>query len=110
MASFEDLRRYALTLPEVREVPWYAETTLTARGKGFAYSWRGRALLRLGRERLEFLLEVRPDTFGKFALPGGNWASVDLAHLEEDELQGLVREAWAGVVPKKLARGLTSLS
>jgi hypothetical protein len=74
--------------------------------KGFAYSWQGGALLRLMRDRLEFLKEVRPDTFRTFALPGGNWAQVDLAQVEPAELEALVREAWAGVAPAKLRKSL----
>ena len=106
MASFEDLRRVALALPGVEEVPFQQERVLQVNRRGFAYSWKGGALMRLMRERLEFLREVRPDTFQKFALPGGNWAAVILADLDEDELEALVKEAWAGVVPKKLSRAV----
>jgi hypothetical protein len=104
VAGLEDLRRAALALPEVEETPWYAEFTWSARRRGFAYSWKGGALIRLGRERLQFLLEVRPDVFRRFALPGGNWAEVDISSLDVGELADLVREAWSGVVPKKLSR------
>jgi hypothetical protein len=109
VTTYADLRRAALALPGVEEVPFHpssSEWMLRVGKRGFAYSWQGGALLRLMRGRLEFLKEVRPDTFRTFALPGGNWAQVDLADLEEDELARLVREAWAGVAPAKLRKSL----
>jgi predicted DNA-binding protein (MmcQ/YjbR family) len=105
--TLADLERLALGLPQAEAVPFMpgsAEVMYRVGRKGFAYSWQGGALLRLGRERLEFLREARPGVFATFPLPGGNWARVDLADLDEDELRDLLREAWTGVVPKKLAK------
>ena len=109
MAGQADLHRLALALPRAEAVaftPGSPETMYRVGKKGFAYSWQGDALVRLGRERLEFLREVRPGVFARFPLPGGNWARVALAEVEADELAGLLREAWEGVVPKKLSRTL----
>ena len=111
MADFGDLQRLALALPQAEEVPFVPgspESMFRVGRRGFAYSWQGGALLRLGRDRLEFLREARPGVFEKFPLPGGNWARADLGQLDADELAGLLREAWTGVVPKKLSRSLAA--
>lgn len=106
MADRDDLRRAAMALPEVDEVPWYEESVWSVRKKGFAYSHRGGALLRLGRERVEFLVEADPDAFRRFSLPGGNWTEVDIGALEPADLARFTREAWAGVAPAKLRKSL----
>jgi hypothetical protein len=108
MADRDDLRRAAMALPEVDEVPWYDELTWSVRKKGFAYSHRGGALLRLGRERVAFLVEAAPDAFRRFSLPGGNWTEVDIGALDTADLARFTREAWASVAPAKLRKSLGS--
>lgn len=110
MADLDALRRACLALPEAVEVnapKW--EPTWTVRNKGFAYAWKGGALLRLGRHRVEFLIEAMPESVRRFSLPGGNWAQIDIAGLDEAALADLVREAWATVAPATLRRQLETL-
>jgi hypothetical protein len=106
VAGFEDLRAAAMALPEVDEVGWYDESVWSVRKKGFAYSHKGGALLRLGRERVEFLAEASPEAFRRFALPGGHWAEVDIGALEAADLARFTREAWTGVAPARLRKSL----
>jgi hypothetical protein len=106
MADRDDLRRAAMALPEVDEVAWYDESVWSVRKKGFAYSHKGGALLRLGRGRVEFLVEADPETFRRFSLPGGNWTEVDISGLEPADLARFTHEAWAGVAPAKLRKSL----
>ena len=57
------------------------------------------------KEWRDALIETEPD---KFMLPRAsdlryNWAVVRLAHLDRTELRELVVDAWAMVVPKRVA-------
>jgi hypothetical protein len=72
--------------------------------KAFALGWKGRAVLKLDRDHQELLFEARPDAFEPFRFGPNRWAYVELARLEETEVAELVREAWAGIVPKRVSR------
>ena len=109
MASFADLRRFGLTLPEAVEVEHYGDPWLVVRKKTFALwsSSHGRAIMKLDREHQQFLFDVRSDTFTPCKVgTGGIWSYVDLSKLTQKELRALVIEAWRQVVPKKLSRTL----
>jgi hypothetical protein len=109
VASFADLRRFGLTLPEAVEVVHLGEPWLIVRKKTFAL-WsasHGRAIMKLDREHQQFLFEIRSDTFTPCKVgTGGIWSYVDLSKLTQKELRALVIEAWSQVVPKKLSRTL----
>jgi hypothetical protein len=107
MATFDDLRRFALTLPEAVEVAYRGEPWLVVRKKTFAlWSGReGRAIMKLDREHQQMLFDVRPDTFTPCKVgTGGVWSTVDLAKLTKKEVEALTLEAWTQVVPKKMSR------
>ena len=107
MTSFDDLRRFALTLPEASEVEYRGDPWLVVGKKTFAlWSGReGRAIMKLDREHQRMLFDVRPDTFTPCKVgTGGVWSTVDLAKLTKKEVEALTLEAWIQVVPKKLSR------
>lgn len=105
MASFDDLRRAALALPEVHEVIYKGEPWLQVGKKSFALQSRGRVIMKLERGHQDLLFEARPSTFQPCRVgTGGVWSYVALEDLETDELAALVREAWSMIVPKKLSR------
>src|SRR5919198_5147774 len=107
MVTVDDIRAVALALPRTTEgfvrgqVKFYIgrivylaisrdESTL-----GFAFPKEWRAAL----------VESEP---GKFSLPSQSdmryhWVHVDLAAIEADEMRDLVEDAWAFVVPKRVA-------
>ena len=107
MVTSEDVRAIASTLPRsyevlvrgrvkfrVGQIVWLAlsrdETEL---GFAFPKEWR------------QALVESEPE---KYRLPGEsdlrfNWAVARLAAIDADELQELVLDAWAMVVPKYVA-------
>ena len=65
----------------------------TVMGFAFPKEWR------------EALVEAEPD---KFSLPSGgdmryHWVHVRLAAIDADEMRDLVEDAWAMVVPKRVA-------
>jgi hypothetical protein len=63
-----------------------------------------RTILKLDKTHQEFLFEVRPQVFRKCRVGTGYWSYVDLGGLDDAELAGLVLEAWASIVPKKVSR------
>ena len=107
MATFEQLRRFALTLPEAVEVEYRGAPWLIVRKKTFAL-WsasENRAIMKLEREHQQFLFEVRSDTFAPCKVgTGGIWSYVDVAKLGKKEVEALALEAWTQVVPKKTSR------
>lgn len=72
--------------------------------KTFALFTGGRAILKLDRAHQELLFEIRPETFQPCKVATVHWSYVRLEHLEADELDALVVEAWSGIVPKKVSR------
>jgi hypothetical protein len=107
MVTVEEIRAVALALPRTTEgfvrgqVKFYIgrivylaisrdESTL-----GFAFPKEWRAAL----------VESEPE---KFSLPSlsdmrYHWVHVDLAAIDAEEMRGLVEDAWAFVVPKRVA-------
>ena len=107
MATFGQLRDFALTLPEAVEVEYRGDPWLVVRKKTFALwsSASGRAIMKLEREHQQFLFDVRSDTFTPCKVgTGGTWSYVDVAKLTTKEVEALALEAWTQVVPKKLSR------
>jgi hypothetical protein len=107
MVTIEDVRAFAMGLPRTTEglvrervkfrigrivyVAFSRDETLM----GFAFP----------REWREVLVDSEPD---KFMMPTGgdlryNWVVVRMAAIDEAEMRELVLDAWAMVVPKKVA-------
>ncbi len=107
MVTLDDARSFALTLPRTTEgvvrgrlkcrvgrivyLDFSADETVM--GFAFPKEWR------------ETLVASEP---GKFLMPGRgdlryNWACVRLAAIDEEEMRDLVLDAWAMVVPKRVA-------
>jgi hypothetical protein len=82
-----------------RDNPWF-----NVGKKTFALAIDGRAILKLDKGHQELLFEIRPETFSKCPVATVYWSYVELAHLDEAELAGLVIEAWAQIVPKRVSR------
>ena len=108
MATFDDLRRFALTLPGAYE-------DSRSRGPGVSCQSSeirplladgGRTIMKLEPSHQTFLFEVRPDVFEPCKVGTVNWSFVDLHALDAEELQTLVLEAWSTVVPKRISRPL----
>ncbi|MGA0607314.1 MmcQ/YjbR family DNA-binding protein [Phenylobacterium sp. VNQ135] len=91
-------------MPGAHEVTYKGQPWFNVGKKTFALMSDERAILRLERGHQELLFEIRPETFQKCPVATVHWAYVALSHLEEVELADLVREAWAGIVPKKVSR------
>ena len=107
MATLEDVRALASTLPRSYEVLVYGRVKF--RVGRIVYLAFSRDESELGfafpKEWREALVESEPE---KFRMPNDsdlrfNWAVVRLAAIEADEMRELVLDAWSMVVPKRVA-------
>ena len=110
MATFDDVRRLALALPEAEEVlTWETDLTFRVRGKIFAIGGEGadRVSIKAGLETQSELIDLDPETFASSAYVGRfGWVTVDLGRVEPSLLANLLREAWRRTAPKRLAATL----
>jgi hypothetical protein len=110
MATFADVRRIALALPETAEVPaWEGEITFRVRNKIFVMEQdrQAHASFKATTVMQDDLIDRDPETFARAAYVGRfGWVDVNLELVELEELQGLLRQAWRLTAPKKLAATL----
>ena len=107
MATFDDLRRISLSLPEVAEIlTWETEATFRVRNKIFVLAQDGgaHASFKATLTMQDDLVYRDPETFGPAAYVGRfGWVDVDLARVDAHELEALLRQAWRLTAPQKLA-------
>jgi hypothetical protein len=107
VATFDDVRRIALSLPEATEVPaWEGEITFRVRNRIFVMEQDRQAHASLKATPLvqADLVERDPETFQAAAYVGRfGWVDVDLVRIDAGELEVLVRDAWRRTAPKRLA-------
>ena len=108
MATWDDIRAVALTLPGAWENDWRGQPLFQVGRKGFVQTWRGRVLMKLERNHQELLFEARPEVFSPMVAGRLRWSWVEIEALEPDEILSLVHEAWTQVVPKKVSREFQS--
>ena len=110
MATFEDVRRIALALPETEErVTWETDINFRVANKMFAIGGEGSSgvSIKASLETQAELIEMDPRTFAKSAYVGRfGWVTVDLARIDPALLESLLRDAWRRTGPKKLAATL----
>ncbi len=124
MATHDDVRRVAQTLPDTSESPednpqFAVSVRSGARDRGFAWTWMERVEPKRPRipnpevlavrvanlEEKEALLEMgRPELFTEPHYNGFPAVLVRLAAIEADELEDLLIEAWRSVAPKRLVK------
>ena len=107
MAELADVRRIALALPRAYEAMVRDYAKFRVGRLVFASVSPDESLLGFGfpKEARESLVASEPDTF---LMPVRsdlryNWVRARLAHLEVDELEELLVDAWRMCVPKKVA-------
>ena len=118
MATRDDVRRIALSLPEAREEPGFS---FTVAGKGFAWPWMERLDpkkarvpnlevmgIRVANElEKQAILSLDPDVF--FSEPhydGYPALLVRLPAIDVELLEKVLTDAWLTRAPKKLAATL----
>ena len=110
MATFADVRRLAMALPETEErLTWETDITFRVRDKIFAIGGEGadRVSIKASLETQAELIDLDPDTFASSAYVGRfGWVTVDLDRVDPSLLANLLREAWRRTAPKRLAATL----
>ena len=110
MATFDDVRRIALALPEAAEIlTWDVDVTFRVANRIFVMGSEGgdHASLKATPTVQADLVDRDPGTFAPAAYVGRfGWVNVDLGRVDVRELEGLIREAWRMTAPKKLASTL----
>ena len=103
----DDIRRLALSLPQVEEHPHFDKTSFRVRGKIFATLTpdEARLMVKLPLEIKATIEAEHPDAF--VPLPGawgcGGSTLLEIAGMPDDKLADLVRLAWRQVAPRALA-------
>jgi hypothetical protein len=110
VATFDDVRRIALALPEAEEIlTWDTDVTFRVRRKIFAIGGDGadHASIKASLATQADLVYRDPEVFRPAAYVGRyGWISVDLSRLDVVELEVLLREAWRMTAPRKVAATL----
>ena len=119
MATFDDVRRLGMRLPEVTEGTFYGTPALKVTGKGFCRMWSEREYNRDGvhdtevlvvfcePEAKEALLESYPDVL--FSTPhyeGYGAMLIRLADVEPDDLAEWLEDSYRRRAPDALLRRL----
>jgi hypothetical protein len=109
VATFEDVRSMASSLPEVEEVlTWGTDVTFRVRKKIFAIGGEGSegVSIKATIERQADLLALDSETFKSSAYVGRfGWVNVQLDRVDDAVLRELVTDAWRSVAPKRLLSG-----
>jgi hypothetical protein len=110
MATFEDVRRIAMALPEAEEIlTWETDVTFRVRKKIFAIGGDGSDGVSIKATPLTQadLIDRDPETFRSSAYVGRfGWVTVQLAGVDDATLHDLIVGAWRITAPKRLAATL----
>jgi len=112
VATFDDVRRIAMVLPEAEEIlTWETDVTFRVRKKIFAIGAddADHVSIKADLTTQADLVYRDPETFAPAAYVGRfGWISADLARLDIEELGQLLRGAWRLTAPKKLVSALAN--
>src|SRR6186997_2066426 len=110
MATFDDVRAIAMSLPEAEEiVTWEVDITFRVRKKIFAIGGEGsdRVSMKATPATQAELIDFDPETFRPSAYVGRyGWVTADLPRIDHDLLRNLLTDAWRLTAPKRLAATL----
>ncbi|GAA1423603.1 hypothetical protein GCM10009601_27090 [Streptomyces thermospinosisporus] len=109
MTTLAHLRTYALALPEAEEGTHFGMVAFSVRGKGFVSVTKdGQVQLNLPEDETEAALAAHPA--GERIVRAGKTIGfrVPPADIDGQALNALVRAAWAGRAPKRLAAELAA--
>jgi hypothetical protein len=103
----DDVRAFALGLPDVEEGPHFDRPAFRVRRKIFATLPAGghTVTLKTTSVNLEALATADPETFRD--VWRGTWMSVELSRVDPESLQALITDAWRLAAPKRLAASVS---
>ena len=109
MATEDDVRRIALSLPETAEKPWFNTPGFRVKDKGFlrirSEAEGGLVVFVADLGEKDALLASDPSKF--FTIPhydGYPAVLVDLAAIDVDELRELITDSWRLKAPKRVLK------
>ena len=109
MATEDDVRRIALSLPETIEKPWFNSPGFRVKDKGFlrirSEAEGGLVVFVADLEEKEALLTSEPDKF--FTTPhydGYPAVLVNLPAVDVEELRELITDSWRLKAPKRVLK------
>ena len=109
MATEDDVRRIALSLPETIEKPWFNSPGFRVKDKGFlrirSEAEGGLVVFVADLEQKEALLTSEPDKF--FTTPhydGYPAVLVNLPAVDVEELRELITDSWRLKAPKRVLK------
>jgi hypothetical protein len=111
MATWDDVRKLALALPETEESTTYRKPAFKVAGKNFAWESphvHGALALNCDEGERPLMIEARPEMF--FATSHYEGYPIVLVRLEEadpGELAERIEESWLIAAPKNLADAYT---
>ena len=115
MATEDDVRRIALSLPETTEKPWFNTPGFRVKDKGFlrirTEAEGGLVVFVADLGEKDALLASDPAKF--FTTPhydGYPAVLVDLAAIEVDELRELITDSWRLKAPKRVLKAFDAQS
>jgi hypothetical protein len=110
MATFDDVRRVAMAMPETEEIlTWETDVTFRVRRKIFAIGGDGatHVSIKATPDVQADLLDRDPETFASAPYVGRfGWVNVRLTSVDQHELEKLLRDAWRLTAPKKVVAAL----
>jgi hypothetical protein len=107
MITVEEVRSYALSLPQSREVEHWGKPSFRINNKVYAVLQEDGVTLTVktvGEDKMIYTtmdpatFQI-PETFSKL-----NYMHINLTKVDVQELQGLLLKAWSSVVPKKILK------
>jgi len=106
VATPDDVRRFALELPESTEQQHHGHPDFRVRKKIFATLWpdEGRAVVKLAIADQQALVQMQPDRFSLGGWAQQGWTNVNLAQIDASSLRDIIVNAWRHVAPKTLVR------
>ncbi|NJN44536.1 MAG: MmcQ/YjbR family DNA-binding protein [Anaerolineae bacterium] len=100
----DQLRKFALVLPQAEEKAHFERTSFRVRNKIFATLSEDEteAVLKLTVEEQTALIAAEPDTFFLVGWNQQGWTGVKLASVDAEEMRQLLIAAWRNVASKLL--------
>lgn len=107
--SQEEVRRFALSLPEAHEHSHFGRPDLRVRNKIFATLPEDGRTVNLKATPLDLDLLVRSDPEAYRDVWGGRWVGVELSRVAPDTLRSLILDSYCLAAPKRLAASVQEL-
>lgn len=106
MITPDELRQFALSLPEAEEKPHFERTSFRVRNKIFATLSEDEteAVLKLTIEEQTALVAAEPETFFLVGWNSQGWMGVRLGQVEAEEMRQLLISSWRNIAPKRVVK------